>query len=54
MQQTGAFLVERGNHVMFPEGRSLLTRPACYTEHGFYMTPMADGLRAAGTVELGG
>lgn len=45
---------ERGYHVMFPEGRGLLTRPVCYTEHGFYMTPMADGLRAAGTVELGG
>ncbi|MBP2234361.1 glycine/D-amino acid oxidase-like deaminating enzyme [Sinorhizobium kostiense] len=45
---------ERGYHVLFPQARELLTRPACYPEHGFYMTPMADGLRAAGTVELGG
>jgi D-amino-acid dehydrogenase len=45
---------ERGYHVLFPEGRGLLRRPVCYTEHGFYMTPMADGLRAAGTVELAG
>lgn len=45
---------ERGYHVLFPQGRGLLSRPVCYTEHGFYMTPMADGLRAAGTVELAG
>jgi D-amino-acid dehydrogenase len=25
-----------------------------YPEHGFYMTPLSEGLRAAGTVELGG
>lgn len=45
---------ERGYHVLFPEAGELLNRPVCYTAHGFYMTPMADGLRAAGTVELGG
>jgi len=45
---------ERGYHVMFPEGGRLLTTPTCYPEHGFYMTPLAEGLRAAGTVELGG
>ncbi|MEK1931166.1 MAG: FAD-dependent oxidoreductase [Pararhizobium sp.] len=45
---------ERGYHVLFPSAGTLLTRPVCYPEHGFYMTPMADGLRAAGTVELGG
>jgi glycine/D-amino acid oxidase-like deaminating enzyme len=45
---------ERGYHVLFPEAGELLSRPVCYPEHGFYMTPMADGLRAVGTVELGG
>ena len=45
---------ERGYHVLFPQGARLLNRPVCYIEHGFYMTPMAQGLRAAGTVELGG
>ena len=45
---------ERGYHVLFPEAGRLLTRPVCFAEEGFYMTPMADGLRAAGTVELGG
>lgn len=45
---------ERGYHVLFPDAGKLLTRPVCFAEEGFYMTPMADGLRAAGTVELGG
>ncbi|MCW1411195.1 FAD-binding oxidoreductase [Rhizobium sp. 1AS11] len=45
---------ERGYHVLFPQADHLLSRPVCYPEHGFYMVPMADGLRAAGTVELGG
>jgi D-amino-acid dehydrogenase len=45
---------ERGYHVLFPDGGSLLNEPCCYPEHGFYMTPLEEGLRAAGTVELGG
>ncbi|MGO4115938.1 NAD(P)/FAD-dependent oxidoreductase [Rhizobium ruizarguesonis] len=45
---------ERGYHVLFPQAGHLLSRPVCYPEHAFYMVPMADGLRAAGTVELGG
>lgn len=45
---------ERGYHVLFPEAGKLVNRPVCFAEHGFYMTPMADGLRAAGTIEFGG
>ena len=45
---------ERGYHVMFPDSGKLLTTPTCYPEHGFYITPMMDGIRAAGTVDLGG
>ncbi|HUH40488.1 MAG TPA: FAD-dependent oxidoreductase [Castellaniella sp.] len=45
---------ERGYHVLFPEAAGLLQAPTCYPAHGFYMTPTAQGLRAAGTVELGG
>lgn len=45
---------ERGYHVMFPDSGNLLTTPTCYPEHGFYITPMMDGIRAAGTVDLGG
>jgi D-amino-acid dehydrogenase len=45
---------ERGYHVLFPDGGALLNTPCCYPEYGFYMTPLAEGLRVAGTVELGG
>ena len=46
---------ERGHHVMFPSGsEGLLSRAVCDPTQGFVMTPMAGGMRAAGTVELGG
>ena len=45
---------ERGYHVLFPGDNALLSAPTCYPEHGFYMTPLGEGLRSAGTVELGG
>jgi len=45
---------ERGYHVFFPDAGQLISRPICYPEHGFYMTPVSDGVRAAGTVEFGG
>jgi glycine/D-amino acid oxidase-like deaminating enzyme len=45
---------ERGYHVLFPESGRLLNEPCCYPEYGFYMTPLSEGLRAAGIVELGG
>lgn len=45
---------ERGYHVLFPENGGLLNTPTCYPETGFYMTPLSEGIRAAGTVELGG
>lgn len=46
--------VERGYHVLFPRDGGLLSAPTCYPEHGFYMTPLGEGMRSAGTVELGG
>lgn len=45
---------ERGYHLEFPMDAPLLTRPVCPIDLGFYMTPLAGRLRAAGTVELGG
>ena len=45
---------ERGYHVHFPFTSHLLSRPCGWAERGFYMTPMTGGIRAAGTVELGG
>jgi D-amino-acid dehydrogenase len=45
---------ERGYHVLFQESGHLLSAPTCYPAHGFYMSPQTEGLRSAGTVELGG
>ncbi|SAK85544.1 D-amino-acid dehydrogenase [Caballeronia arationis] len=45
---------ERGYHVRYPGASQLISRPVGWAERGFYMTPMADGLRVAGTVELAG
>ncbi|MGU7774889.1 NAD(P)/FAD-dependent oxidoreductase [Burkholderia sp. MR1-5-21] len=45
---------ERGYHVQFAQREHVVTRPVGWAERGFYMTPLDEGLRAAGTVELGG
>ncbi|TDN61857.1 FAD-dependent oxidoreductase [Paraburkholderia sp. BL10I2N1] len=45
---------ERGYHVRYPGTAQLISRPVGWAERGFYMTPMSDGIRVAGTVELGG
>ena len=45
---------ERGYHLMFPGTTGLISRPVGWAERGFYMTPMARGIRVAGTVELAG
>ncbi len=45
---------ERGYHLMFPDTHALISRPVGWAERGFYMTPMARGIRVAGTVELAG
>ena len=45
---------ERGYHVMFPHDGTRLTRPVGWSAAGIYATPMAGGLRCAGTVELAG
>jgi D-amino-acid dehydrogenase len=44
--------VERGYHVMYPQQANLIARPIGWAEAGFYATPMAEGLRIAGTVEI--
>lgn len=45
---------ERGYHILFKSQGDLVTRPIAWVEGGFYATPMAHGLRLAGTVELAG
>ena len=45
---------ERGYHVHFKDKEHLIQRPVIFLDRGFGMTPMNQGLRAVGTVELGG
>ena len=45
---------ERGHHVQYTGMQHLLTRPVAWNAGGFYVTPMDQGLRIAGTVEIAG
>ena len=45
---------ERGYHVHFKDMNHLISRPVIFLDRGFGMTPMNQGLRVVGTVELGG
>ena len=45
---------ERGYHVHFKNCDHLLSRPVIFSNRGFGMTPMEQGLRVVGTVEFGG
>jgi D-amino-acid dehydrogenase len=45
---------ERGYHLMLPHSKNKLTRAVSSYERSFVMTPLSDGLRLAGTVELAG
>jgi D-amino-acid dehydrogenase len=45
---------ERGYHVMLPDPGVTLRLPIHIGDHGFVMTSLENGLRFAGTVELGG
>ncbi len=45
---------ERGYHVHYKDMDYLIKRPVIFLDRGFGMTPMNQGLRAVGTVELGG
>ena len=45
---------ERGYHLMLPSPSIKLAIPMSIKNRGFGLTPMEDGLRAGGTVEIGG
>jgi D-amino-acid dehydrogenase len=45
---------ERGYHVHYKDYAHLISRPVICLDNGFSMSPMNQGLRAVGTVELGG
>lgn len=44
--------VERGYHLVWRDHGHRISRPLGWAEAGFYATPMAQGLRLAGTVEI--
>ncbi len=45
---------ERGYHIHFKGFQHLISRPVVFSNRGFGMTPMDQGLRVVGTVEFGG
>tara|TARA_B100001964_G_scaffold57080_1_gene64603 strand:- start:1573 stop:2802 length:1230 start_codon:yes stop_codon:yes gene_type:complete len=45
---------ERGYHIIFENNNNLLNQPVGWAKTGIYMTPMKDGIRVAGTVEIAG
>ena len=45
---------ERGYHIHFKNCDNLLNRPVIFSNRGFGITPMEQGLRVVGTVEFGG
>lgn len=45
---------ERGYHLTIPESGIELSRPVCDSQSGMVCTSLSNGLRIAGTVELGG
>ena len=45
---------ERGYHLMYKNYKNLISRPISIVSQGSYYIPMEEGLRVAGTVEIGG
>ena len=45
---------ERGYHIQYADQQHLVNRPVAWADCGFYATPMNEGLRFAGTVEIAG
>ncbi len=45
---------ERGYHILFDTNEKLINRPVAWSESGFYLIQIHDGIRSAGTVEIAG
>ena len=45
---------ERGYHVLFNCDNKLINRPIGWSQSGFYLVQIEDGIRASGTVEIAG
>ncbi len=46
-------IAERGYHLMYNDYKNIISRPISIVNQGMYYIPMDEGLRAAGTVEIG-
>ena len=45
---------QRGYHAQFEGGQGVISRTVVLADHKIFLAPMEDGLRAGGTVEIGG
>ena len=45
---------ERGYHVLFDNQQKVISRPVGWSQSGFYLIQIEEGIRAAGTVEIAG
>ncbi len=45
---------ERGYHVLFDNEKKVISRPVGWSQSGFYLIQIEEGIRAAGTVEMAG
>ena len=45
---------QRGYHLQFDRGRGIVSRTVVLADHKIFVTPMEEGLRVGGTVEIGG
>ena len=45
---------ERGYHVLFESHKKLINRPIGWSQSGFYLVQIEEGIRASGTVEIAG
>ena len=45
---------ERGYHVLFENTEKLIDRPIGWSQSGFYIIQIEEGIRSAGTVEIAG
>ncbi len=52
--QTLPLDTERGYHIQYAGLQNMVNRPVTWVESGFYVAPMNEGLRCAGTVEVAG
>ena len=53
LDETFPMISERGYHLMYNNCKNIISRPISVVNQGIYYIPMEEGLRVAGTVEIG-